>query len=84
MKECPEKFLKGEKFAFIKGTPKLLGSPFKFAQQGKSGCWITEKLPHTSKIVDDLCVIRSMSTDQFNHAPAELMIYTGNMASPII
>ena len=79
MKECPEKFLKGEKFAFIKGTPKLLGSPYKFSQQGKSGCWISEQLPHLSKIVDDLCVIRSMSTDQFNHAPADLMVYTGNM-----
>jgi hypothetical protein len=79
MKDCPEKFLKGEKFAFIKGTPKLLGTPYKFAQHGKSGCWMTEKLPHLSKIADDLCVIRSMNTDQFNHAPAELMIYTGNM-----
>lgn len=79
MKDCPDKFIKGEKFAFIKGTPKLLGSPYKFAQYGKSGCWMSDRLPHTSKIIDDLCVIRSMSTDQFNHAPAELMIYTGNM-----
>jgi hypothetical protein len=79
LKDCPEKFLKGEKFAFIKGTPKLLGSPFSFAQYGKSGAWVSEKLPHLSKIVDDLCIIRSMNTDQFNHAPADLMIYTGSM-----
>jgi hypothetical protein len=79
MQDCPEKFLKGEKFAFIKGVPKLLGTPFNFSQYGKSGCWVSDQLPHLSKIVDDLCVIRSMNTDQFNHAPAELMMYTGNM-----
>ena len=81
MKDCPEQFLKGEKFAFIKGTPKLLGSPYNFAQHGKSGSWMSDQLPKLSKVIDDLCVIRSMSTDQFNHAPAELMIYTGNMRS---
>lgn len=79
LKDCPEKFLAGEKFAFIKGVPKLLGSPYKFAQYGQSGSWVSEKLPHTAKIVDDLCFIHSMNTDQFNHAPAELMMYTGNM-----
>ncbi len=77
--DCPEQFLKGEKFAFIKGKPKLLGSPYSFAQYGQSGAWVSEKLPHTAKIVDELCFIHSMNTDQFNHAPAELMIYTGNM-----
>ena len=77
--DCPENFLKGEKFAFIKGKPKLLGSPYKFAQYGQSGTWVSEKLPFMAKMADDLCVIRSMNTDQFNHAPAELMIYTGNM-----
>ncbi len=79
MKDCPEKFLKGEKFAFIKGTPKLLASPYSFAQYGKSGAWVGEKLPKLAGIVDDLCIVRSMNTDQFNHAPAELMMYTGNM-----
>jgi hypothetical protein len=79
LKDCPEKFLKGEKFAFIKGTPKLLGSPYPFAQYGQSGTWMSDRLPHLSKVADDLCVIRSMHTDQFNHAPADLMIYTGNM-----
>jgi hypothetical protein len=79
LEPCPDHFLKGEKFAFIKGTPKLLGSPHHFAQYGQSGTWVSDLLPHTAKIVDDLCIIRSMNTDQFNHAPAELMIYTGNM-----
>ena len=79
MQPCPESFLKGEKFAFIKGTPNLLGSPHAFAQYGQSGAWMSSLLPHTQKIADDICVLRSMSTDQFNHAPAELMVYTGNM-----
>ena len=78
MKECPEKFLKGEKFAFIKGTPKLLGSPYQFAQHGQSGAWMSELLPSTAKIADEIAVIRSLNTDQFNHAPAELYMYTGS------
>ncbi len=79
MQDCPASFTAGERFAFIKGTPKLLGSPYKFAQYGKAGHWVSELLPETARIVDDLCFVHSMSTDQFNHAPAELMIYTGQM-----
>jgi len=81
MEDCPEEFLKGQTFAFIKGRPKLCGSPYKFQQYGKSGAWVSELLPHFTKIVDDVAVIRSMNTDQFNHAPAELFLYTGNMRS---
>ena len=81
MKPCPDSFLKGEKFAFIKGTPNLLGSPHSFAQYGQSGAWMSSILPHTQKIADELCIIRSVNTDQFNHAPAELLAYTGNMRS---
>lgn len=78
MQPCPDALMKGERFAFIKGVPKMLGSPYKFAQHGKSGAWVSEMLPHTAEIVDDITVIRSMNTDQFNHAPAELFLYTGN------
>src|SRR5688500_17768396 len=78
MKDCPEKFLQGEKFAFIKGTPKLLGSPYNFAQHGNSGAWVSEMLPHFSRIADEVTLIRSVNTDQFNHAPAELFMYTGS------
>ena len=81
MEDCPEEFLKGQTFAFIKGRPKLCGSPYKFKQYGGSGAWVSEMLPHFTKIVDDVAVIRSMNTDQFNHAPAELFLYTGNMRS---
>ncbi|HYG77810.1 MAG TPA: DUF1501 domain-containing protein [Planctomycetota bacterium] len=77
MKPCPEELLKGQRFAFIKGVPKMLGSPYKFKQQGKSGAWVSETLPHFSEIVDECTIIRSMHTDEFNHAPAELFLYTG-------
>jgi hypothetical protein len=81
LEDCPEEFLKGQTFAFIKGRPKLCGSPYKFQQYGQAGAWVSELLPHFTKIVDDVAVIRSMNTDQFNHAPAELFLYTGNMRS---
>jgi hypothetical protein len=78
LKPCPEELLKGQRFAFIKGVPKLLGSPYKFTQHGQSGAWVTETLPQFSQIVDDVAIIKSVYTDQFNHAPAELFIYTGS------
>lgn len=77
MQPCPDEFLKNQRFAFIKGHPKLLGSPYKFAKQGRSGTWVTELLPRFGEVVDDVAIIRSMTTDQFNHAPAELFLYTG-------
>lgn len=76
-KECPEEFLKGERFAFIRGKPTLLGSPYKFARHGKSGTLVSELLPHTAAIADDIAVVRSCVTDAINHAPAELFINTG-------
>ena len=74
---CPEDLVKGERFAFIKGTPKLLASPHKFEQVGKSGQWVSELLPHFKEIADDVAVVRSMHTEQFNHAPAQLFMNTG-------
>jgi hypothetical protein len=78
MQPCPDELLKNQRFAFIKGHPRLLGSPHRFARRGKSGAWVSDLLPHTSGVVDDLAIVRSMHTDQFNHAPAELLIYTGS------
>ncbi len=74
---CPEELLKGEQLAFIKGRPKLLGSPYKFEQAGRSGQWISELLPHLKEIADDIAIVRSMSTEQFNHAPAQIFMNTG-------
>ncbi|GAG16988.1 unnamed protein product, partial [marine sediment metagenome] len=76
-KECPAEFLEGEMFAFIKGVPKLLGSPHKFSRHGECGAWVSSILPQLAKKVDDMTIIRSMSTDQFNHAPAQLLLHTG-------
>jgi hypothetical protein len=78
MQPCPDELLKNQRFAFIKGHPKLLGSPYKFQQHGQSGQWVSDLLPNISKIVDEIAVIRSMNTDQFNHAPADLMLFTGS------
>jgi hypothetical protein len=75
---CPEDILKGERFAFIKGTPTLLGSPYKFQKHGQSGIEVSELLPNIAKVADDLCIIRSMQTDQFNHAPAQIFMNTGH------
>jgi hypothetical protein len=78
-KPCPETYTKGQQFAFIKGgQPKLLGCPHKFAKHGQSGQEMSAILPHLAKVADDLCIVRSMKTDQFNHAPAQLFLHTGS------
>ncbi|WP_437187406.1 DUF1501 domain-containing protein [Planctomicrobium sp. SH668] len=56
----------------------LVGSPFKFQQHGESGAWLSEVLPHTAKVVDDLCIIKSMHTDAINHGPAVTFMQTGS------
>jgi len=77
-KPCPESLLKKERFAFIKGVPKMLGTPYKFARHGANGTEISELLPRLSGVVDDLAVVRSLHTDQFNHAPAQMFLHTGS------
>jgi len=78
LQPCPESLFKGERFAFIKGVPKMLGTPHKFARHGKAGAWVSELLPHFQSIADDVCLVKSMNTSEFNHAPAELFVHTGN------
>jgi hypothetical protein len=73
----PESMLKGERFAFIRGVPKLLGSPYEFKKWGKSGAEISELLPHLGDIADDIAIVRSVHTTQFNHAPAQIFMNTG-------
>jgi hypothetical protein len=75
--DCPESLTKGKQFAFTSGTPKLLGTRQKFAQHGESGAWLSQALPHLAGIADDLTIIKSVWTEQFNHGPAELLLYTG-------
>ena len=78
---CPNEFLKDRRFAFTTGIPKLMGTRRQFAQYGESGLWLSDAIPNFRSIADEMCMIRSMYTDQFNHAPAELMVYTGSPRS---
>jgi uncharacterized protein DUF1501 len=80
-KPCPDTYLKGKRFAFTSGVPKLLGTPRKFAQHGKGGVWLSDAIPNLHGVADEMCVIKSMFTEQFNHAPAELLLYTGSARS---
>jgi hypothetical protein len=75
--DCPEDILKGERFAFIVGKPKLLGSPYTFKRWGKSGAEISEVLPHLGEIADDIAILKSLQTTQFNHAPGQMFMNTG-------
>ena len=74
----PEEIVKGERFAFIKGTPRLLGSPYSFEAVGQAGLEVSELLPHFKTIVDDVAVVRSVHTTQFNHAPGQIFMNTGH------
>lgn len=77
--DCPQSFLEGKKFAFIKGVPKLLGPVVSdFKQHGSSGHYISNYLPHLQTVADDISFIKTMYTDQFNHAPAQLFMHTGS------
>ena len=77
LQDCPASFLEGKRFAFIRGVPKILAGQFAFQQHGESGQWISELLPHFASVADRACVIRTMQTDQFNHAPSQLFLQTG-------
>jgi hypothetical protein len=76
--KCPDHLLDPEKFAFIKGHPTVLPSPYAFKSHGESAIEISELMPQLATCADELCVVRSMHTDQFNHAPAQLFLYTGS------
>ena len=76
--DCPDEFIKGKEFAFTKGKPKLMGTPRTFTQHGSGGTWLSDAVPHFHGIADEMCVVRSMYTDQFNHAPAQLFLLTGS------
>lgn len=78
MQDAPASFLEGKRFAFIKGVPKVLAPQTKFSQQGKSGQWMSELFPKLATVIDQMSVIRTVNTDQFNHAPAQLFVHTGS------
>ncbi|HVJ86859.1 MAG TPA: DUF1501 domain-containing protein [Caulifigura sp.] len=74
----PKELLEGYRAAFINPNSKLLGPKFKFAKHGECGAELSELLPHTAQIVDDITIVKSMVTDAFNHAPAQIMMNTGS------
>lgn len=74
---CPEELIANERFAFIKGVPKVLASPYAFSRHGQSGAELSELLPHLGGQADKLCIVRSMHTEEFNHAPAQLFLNSG-------
>ena len=73
----PPSVIKGQRYAFIRPDAAVMGPRFKFAKYGASGAELSEMLPHLADVVDDLCIIKSVHTDQFNHAPAQIFLNTG-------
>jgi len=76
--DCPPSLLEGKRFAFIRGVPKMLGPQATFRQHGQSGLWLSDNLPHLSTVIDDMAILNAVTTDQFNHAPAQLLMHTGS------
>jgi hypothetical protein len=74
----PPDLIKGYRAAFINPNSKLLGPKFKFSKHGQCGAEISELLPHTAQIVDDIAIVKSTATDAFNHAPGQIMMNTGS------
>jgi uncharacterized protein (DUF1501 family) len=80
-KELPDSVRQGQRLTGMSGNQSslpLVGSPFKFAQRGKSGHWISDLLPHTAKVADDLCIVKSMYTEAINHGPGVTFVQTGS------
>jgi uncharacterized protein (DUF1501 family) len=79
--ELPDSVRGGQRLTGMSGNQSsipMVGSPFKFAQHGNSGAWVSELLPHTAGIVDDLCIVRSMFTEAINHGPGVNFLQTGS------
>ena len=74
----PKEVVMGQKYAFIKPDAALFASEFKFAKHGQSGAELSEALPHLAEVVDELAIIKSMTTDAFNHAPGQVLMQTGS------
>ena len=77
-KPVPAEAVMGQKYAFIKPDAALFATEFKFAKHGNCGAELSEALPHLAKVVDDIAIIKSMTTDAFNHAPGQMLMQTGS------
>jgi hypothetical protein len=76
-KPLPPSVIGGQRYAFIRPDAAVLGPRFKFARHGRCGAELAEVLPHLAGVVDDVCLVKSVYTDQFNHAPAQIFFNTG-------
>src|SRR5438128_3296456 len=76
-KPIPPEVIGGQRYAFIRPDAAALGPRFKFAKHGRCGAELAEVLPHLAQVVDDLCIVKSVKTDQFNHGPAQIFFNTG-------
>jgi uncharacterized protein (DUF1501 family) len=76
-KPLPASVIGGQRYAFIRSDAGVMGPRFKFKKHGKCGAELAEVLPHLGEVADEICLIRSAKTDQFNHAPAQLFLNTG-------
>ena len=74
---CPPSLLEGKRFAFIRGVPKMLGPQATFKQHGQSGAWVSNYFNHFQSVVDEVTFLKAVTTEQFNHAPAQLLMHTG-------
>ena len=77
-KPVPPEVVRGQKYAFIKPDAALYASEFKFSRKGDCGAELSETLPHLSEVVDDIAIVKSMTTDAFNHAPGQVLMQTGS------
>ncbi|MCA9101246.1 MAG: DUF1501 domain-containing protein [Planctomycetales bacterium] len=75
---CPDHLLAGQRFAFLRGHPRLLGSPFRFSRSVGGGVEMSELLPNLLGVADEIAVVKTLHTDLFNHAPAQLFVHTGS------
>ena len=76
-KPLPASLTKDLQLAFIKPTAAVLASPRKFAPRGQCGMEISDFLPHLGEVADDICLVRSMHTDAFNHHPGQQLLFSG-------
>lgn len=77
-KPIPAEVVKDQRYAFIRPDASLMSSRYTFARHGQSGANLSEMLPHLAKVVDDIAIVKSMHTSQFNHAPAQIFLNTGS------
>lgn len=76
-KLAPKELFEGKRFSFLRGHPKLLGTRYEFTKHGASGNELSSLLPHLGTVADEMCILKSMHTTEFNHGPAQLVFHTG-------